>query len=211
VLTGTLDVAALLDKIAAVEVLLGYNTDYFTATSLGLEDDWDVQLAGNIPNNSGVIGKLDAAIGLSFDFSDPGGTAAAQTIADVALQGQGLEGETVFFHRVKLAGDSFGGDTRLTSGGGAATPFVHVSPFTANSGLITTDGSLPVINVASANATRCRPTSRCRWTCSTRVRRCRRPTCSATAATRWCSPSPPRTPGWRGWSSTRAAARSAPT
>jgi hypothetical protein len=153
VLTGTLDVAALLDKIAAVEVLLGYNTDYFTATSLGLEDDWDVQLAGNIPNNSGVIGKLDAAIGLSFDFSDPGGTAAAQTIADVALQGQGLEGETVFFHRVKLAGDSFGGDTRLTSGGGAATPFVHVSPFTANSGLITTDGSLPVINVASANAT----------------------------------------------------------
>jgi hypothetical protein len=49
--------------------------------------------------------------------------------------------------------DSFGGDTRLTSGGGAATPFVHVSPFTANSGLITTDGSLPVINVASANAT----------------------------------------------------------
>ena len=35
----------------------------------------------------------------------------------MALTGKGVEGETLFFHRVKLAGDTFGGETRLTTGG----------------------------------------------------------------------------------------------
>jgi hypothetical protein len=114
-------------KIAAVEVMLGYNTDYFTATSLGLEDDWDV-LINSVEDDGTAIGKLDAAIGLSFEFNNPvpgdpdeqvgsDGTDADQTIGDVELLAGLDEGETLFFHRVKLATDVFGGETRLTTGG----------------------------------------------------------------------------------------------
>lgn len=97
--------------------------------------------------NTGAIGKLDAALGLSFDFSDPAGTDADQLLADVELVALGTEGLTSFFHRVKLPDDAFGGETRLTAGGPEPT---YLKPFTANSPLITIDGTSPLINTAEA-------------------------------------------------------------
>lgn len=146
VIMGTIDVSALQAKISGVEMLLGYSTDYLTAASLGAGTNWDPPVLVNT-DISTVIGKIDAALGLSFSFVDPDGTDADQLVADVELTAGSLEGETVFFQRVKLASDAFGGDTRLTVGG--VTPS-YLTPFTANSGTITIDGTAPVIDVDSA-------------------------------------------------------------
>ena len=151
--TASLDVSDLQENIAAVEVLLGYNTGYLAASPLALEADWD-ELINGVDDDSSVIGKLDAAIGLSFNFANQGGTNADQTIATIGLTGQGVEGETLFFQRVKLAGDSFGGDTRLTTGGDATNPYSYLTPFTANSASIFIDGTAPTVLVDSlVNAT----------------------------------------------------------
>lgn len=138
---GTVDVSALQSKIAGVELLMGYNSNLLSAASLGLTADWDV-LIDSFEDSGTMIGKIDAALGLSFDFADPAGTSSDQLVGDVELTGQGIEGETLFFHRVKLPDDSFGGETRLTTGGN--TP-EYLTPFTGNSGLIILDGTVPEI------------------------------------------------------------------
>lgn len=148
-ITTSLEVSDLQAKIAALEVLLGYNTGMLAVSPLALEDDWDVLITG-VDDDSTVIGKLDGAIGLSFDFAEPEGSDADQTIATVGLTGLGVEGETLFFQRVKLASDAFSGETRLTTGG--ATP-AYLTPFTLNSASILIDGTAPTISVATANAT----------------------------------------------------------
>jgi hypothetical protein len=109
--------------------------------TLVLSPDWDV-LINDIQDDGNVIGLLDAAIGLSFDFVDPAGSDSDQTIGDVELVSGLDEGETLFFHRLKLATDEFGGDTRLTTGG--PTP-AYLTPFTSNSSMITIDGTAPLI------------------------------------------------------------------
>jgi hypothetical protein len=154
---ATIDVSALQSKIAGVEVLLGYNSNLFDVTSLGLAQDWDVLINTLQPRRDGDaepvivgdLGKLDAAIGLSFDFADPSGTDADQVIGDVELAAKTDSGDTVsqFFHRVKFESDTFGGETRLTTGGPSPT---FLTPFTANSGFITIDGTDPLIDAAGA-------------------------------------------------------------
>jgi hypothetical protein len=144
---GTIDVSALQAKIAGVEMLLGYSTDYLAATTLGEGPDW--QLVPPVGYDSAtVIGKIDAALGVDFDFVDPEGTNADQTVADIELIATNLEGQTVFFQRVKLASDTFAGDTRLSTGGPSPA---YLTPFTANSGTITIDGTQPVINTDPLN------------------------------------------------------------
>jgi len=149
VLIGAINVRDLSTKINSVEVMLGYSTDFFDASSIALDTDWNVDL-NSLDDDSGSVGKLDSAIGLRFDFPDPVGTDADGTIGTVTLTGQGVEGQSQFFHRVKVDSDAFGGETRFTTGGSSPS---YLSPFTVNSGLIVIDGTAPVISVASANAT----------------------------------------------------------
>ncbi|MBN8456717.1 MAG: hypothetical protein J0M04_02660 [Verrucomicrobia bacterium] len=144
---ATLDVSKLQTRISALEVLLGYNTGFVTASRLNLASDWDVEITG-VNDASTMIGKIDGAIGLSFDFPDPDGTSADQNIASVDLTGTGVEGETLFFHRVKMTGDAFGGETRLTTGG--ADP-AYLAPFTINTGSVLLDGTAPTIAVGSSD------------------------------------------------------------
>lgn len=154
---ATIDVSALQSKIVGVEMLLGFNSNLFEVESLGLANDWNVLI--NTPETNpdgdaepvivGDLGKLDAAIGLSFDFADPEGTNADQTIGDVELVSKAGSGDTVsqFFHRVKFESDAFGGETSLTTGGPSPTV---LTPFTANSGFIIIDGTDPLIDVVGA-------------------------------------------------------------
>jgi len=145
-LFATVNLSALSATISGIEILLGYNTGLLGAVSIGLAADWDVVISTH-EGNTGAIGKLDAALGLSFDFADPAGTNADQVFADVELVALGTEGLTSFFHRVKLPDDAFGGEARLTTGGPEPT---YLKPFTANSPLITIDGTPPLIDAAGA-------------------------------------------------------------
>jgi hypothetical protein len=138
---GTINVSALQAKIAGVELLLGYNTEFLSTATLSLAPDWDTEIVTQT-DASGFIGKLNTALGLGFAFADPAGTSADQLIAGVDFTAASEEGETTFFHRVKQSGDSFGGDTRLTTGGPAPA---YLTPFTLNSGIITIDGTAPLI------------------------------------------------------------------
>ena len=144
-ITASVDISVLQSKISAVEVMLGYNTGLLGAAPLALESDWNLLLS-DVDDNSTVIGKLDAAIGLRTTFADPAGSSADDTIAKVTLTGQAVEGETLFFHRVKLAGGAFGGETRLTTGGPSPS---FLTPFTLNSASIVLDGSEPTVIVDS--------------------------------------------------------------
>ena len=140
-LVASIDVSDLQGKIVAAEVMLGYNTSLIDGASLDLVSDWNV-LINDVQDDSNVIGLLDAALGLSFDFADPAGSDADQSIGGVELDAGVDEGRTLFFHRVKLASDSFGGETRLTSGGPSPS---YLTPFSSNSALITIDGTDPLI------------------------------------------------------------------
>ena len=149
VVIGDINVSELSTKINSVEVMLGYSTDFFGASSIVLENDWNVDL-NTLDDDTGAVGKLDSAIGLRFDYPDPVGIDADSLVGKVTLTGQGLEGQSQFFHRVKLSSDAFAGDTRFTTGGSSPS---YLAPFTVNSGLIVIDGTIPEISVASANAT----------------------------------------------------------
>lgn len=138
---GTIHVSALQARIAGTELLLGYNTEYLTAATLALVPDWDTEILTH-SDATGLVGKLDTSLGLSFAFADPTGTDADQQIAGVDFIAVGVEGQTAFFHRVKQASDTFGGEIRLTTGGPAPA---YLTPFTSNSGIITIDGTSPVI------------------------------------------------------------------
>lgn len=148
-LIADINVGALTDKISSVEMILGYHTGFYGASGIVLEPDWDVHLS-SLEDDSEIVGKLDSAIGLSLEYSDPEGTNQSATIGRVTLSGEGNEGQTQFFHRVKLSGELFPGETRFTAGG--ATPF-YLTPFTVNSGLIILDGTAPVISATSADGT----------------------------------------------------------
>lgn len=148
--SATLDVSKLQTRISALEVLLGYNTGFVTASSLNLASNWNVEITDPFNDASTMIGKIDGALGLNFDYPDRDGTSADQNIASVNLTGKGVEGETLFFHRVKMAGDLFGGETRLTTGG--ADP-AYLAPFTINTGSVLLDGTAPAISAASSNGT----------------------------------------------------------
>lgn len=143
---GTVGVAGLQDKISGVEMLLGYNSELLTGPALAPEPGWGNELA-LLDDGSGVIGTFDAALGLEFGFADPDGSNADQTIASLNFTAATIEGQTAFFHRIRLGTDAFGGETRLSTGG--ATP-AYLTPFTINSGTITIDGTHPLIDTDPA-------------------------------------------------------------
>ncbi len=140
-LYATVNVEALAQKITAVEVLLGYATGFFTFGNLALDPAWNVLIAAD-QEAATAIGKLDAAVGLTFSHPGEEGTDADQLIADVKLEAGPDEGQTRVFHRVKLSDDTFGGETRLTTG---SPTFSWLTPFTVNTGFITIDGTPPLI------------------------------------------------------------------
>lgn len=147
--SGTINLSALQAKVVGVELLLGYTKTLLSAETLGVTADWQ-EIVAAYPS-SAVIGKIDAALGLSFTFSDPAGTQSDQMVADVELKAQPeVEGQTVFFQRVKLAEDTFAGDIRLTTGGPLPG---SLTPFTSNSGTITIDGTVPVIAEVADHST----------------------------------------------------------
>ena len=122
--------------------MLGYNTGLVSTTGLVAAADWNAQLAID-EDDSNTIGLINSAQGYTLAIEDPSaGSSADQAIATVPLTAGATEGETLFFHRVKLATDTFGGETRLTTGG--AVPG-YLTPFTSNSAMITIDGTAPLI------------------------------------------------------------------
>ena len=148
--TSSLDVSALQTEISAVEVMLGYNTGLLATPGLVADSDWNAELDSNFDSSS-MIGLIDSALGYTLTIENPSeGSSDDQTIATVALTAGTTEGETLFFHRVKLASDVFEGETRLTVGG--STPS-FLTPFTSNSAMITIDGTDPLIADPATNAT----------------------------------------------------------
>lgn len=140
---ATIVVNELQSKIAGVEVLLGYNTDYLASEDLGLGANWDSGAIFTEADDANVIGRFNAAFALDFDFPDAEGTNADQTVADLGLEAKvGAEGTTQIFHRVKLPEDTIEA-SRLAKGG--ATPG-YLTPFTSNSGSIVVDGTDPLLN-----------------------------------------------------------------
>lgn len=139
---AVVELSKLQTKIAGVEMLLGYSTSFLTAQSLTYAPDWDRPIVVAVDGSS-TIGKIDAAVGVSFNLADPLGTDADGPLGEVLLEANpSVEGTTVFFQRVKLPTDTFGGETRFTTGG---TSPAYLKPFTANSPSIFIDGTPPVI------------------------------------------------------------------
>ncbi|WP_367871459.1 right-handed parallel beta-helix repeat-containing protein [Luteolibacter sp. Populi] len=145
-----LDISKLVDKTQAVEVLLGYSTDYLLSDSLLPSVGWDNALYGE-EDESAVIGKFDTAVGLSFSYPDPDGTLLDGQVADLRLNAQPLEGFTRVFFRTKGPEDEPFIDTRLTVSSGGA-PGYRNAPFTRNSAVLVVDGTDPVF-AAGATAT----------------------------------------------------------
>lgn len=147
-ISATVNVAKLgANKIAAVEMLLGYSTDYFGGASLGLGPNWEATF-GTVDDSTGVIGKFDTGVGLNFLFPDPEGTSEDQIVADLGLVAKAdAEGTTEVFHRVRLATDDFGGETRLTTGGPSPG---YLTPFTSNTPMVIIDGTPPLIDLTTA-------------------------------------------------------------
>src|SRR5690606_10171904 len=125
VVTASVEVSSRQEKISAVEVMLGYNTDLLETAGLQSEPDWDNEVESQ-HLDADTIGLINTALGWSFSHVDPEGSDADQTIGTVGLKGLS-EGQTLFFHRVKLSTDTFAGETRFTKGGPG--PF-FLTPFT---------------------------------------------------------------------------------
>lgn len=131
----------LVDKAQAVEALLGYSTDYLSYDSLLPSADWLNFLAASA-DDSGVVGKLNTAVGLSFSHPDPDGTLLDGKIADVRMTANTLEGLSKVFFRAKTEEDSPLVDTRITASSGG-NAYYRNAPFTANSAELIVDGSDP--------------------------------------------------------------------
>lgn len=140
---ATISVSKLQSKIAGVEVLLGYNTDYFATEDLGLGANWDSGAIFTEEDDLNVIGRFNASFALDFDFLDPAGTNTDQVVADLGLLAKTTaEGTTQVFHRVKMPEDTIQA-SRLATGGAAPG---YLTPFTSNTGSIVIDGTDPLTN-----------------------------------------------------------------
>lgn len=142
--SAAFSVSELQSKIVGLELLLGYNTDLLSASSLGLGTNWDDVMPFTEEDDTNVIGRFNAAIGLDFSFPDPSGTDAPQAVGDLGLVAGSTEGITQVFHRVKFVTDTVPG-TRLSKGLPATG---YLTPFTSNSPEIIIDDTNPLINPA---------------------------------------------------------------
>ncbi|MBN8456719.1 MAG: right-handed parallel beta-helix repeat-containing protein [Verrucomicrobia bacterium] len=137
-----LDIGGLNATTQAAEVLLGYDTDYLGSGALVPSAGWENGLYLEA-DESAVIGRLDAAVGLTFSTANPDGTTDAGPVADLRMVAKPLEGRTRMFFRTKDAGDHPLIDTRLTASA-AGMPYFKESPFLSNSATLTVDGTAPV-------------------------------------------------------------------
>jgi len=147
--SAAFSVSALQNKIVGVELLLGYNTELLSASSLGLGSNWDDVMPFTESDSTNVIGRYNAAIGLDFTFPDPSGTNTSQTVGDLGLVAGSDEGTTQVFHRVKVATDTVPG-TRLAKG---LPETGYLTPFTSNTPMIVIDETEPLTNTLLTGAT----------------------------------------------------------
>lgn len=143
-----LDISRLNVKAQAAEVLLGFNSSYLGYTSLSPSSVWSNDLHA-ASDESAVIGKLNAAVGLGFAFPDPDGTTLDSQVADVMLVARALEGTSSFFFRQKSAADPALIDTRITTSSGGVPDFRSL-PFTRNAATLIVDGTIPVFHSVSS-------------------------------------------------------------
>ena len=143
-----LDTSDLQQKISGVEAMLGFNTYFFTTespSSLDGVDPWIYELH-DVFSADGVYGKLDANVGLKFNYDSAEGTRADLQVADIALGShvEAKDGVTQFYFRTRQDGDDPQMRTMLSGYDG--TNDVELTPFTSNTGFITVDGTPPEIN-----------------------------------------------------------------
>ena len=140
------DVDALQEKISGVEAMLGFNTEFFTVgapSSLSGVDPWIYELH-NVFSQDGVYGKVDANVGLRFNYDSPEGTTDDLQVADIALGSlTDVEGVTRVYFRTRMANDNPFMRTRLSGYDGVND--IVLTPFTMNTGIITVDGTAPEI------------------------------------------------------------------
>jgi hypothetical protein len=138
-----------LTRVQAAEFLLGYQSDYLTTPGLTPLAPWENELYF-ANRSSSFFGKLDTALGFSFQIESPEGTLTDYTVADFDFEAGSQEGQTLLFFRERDAmEDPVSIETRLTMGGGASAPGYLSTPFTRNSRLLTIDGAAPVVNSSS--------------------------------------------------------------
>jgi parallel beta-helix repeat protein len=151
-----LAVGDLQEKIAGVEAMMGFSTDFFTPdapSSLDAVSPWEYEIH-ELFGADGVYGKLDTSIGLDIAFPDPVGTTADGMVAaiDLSSKADADDGVTKFYFRAWQPNDNPLAGTRLTGFDG--TDDYQLDPFTLNSGFITVDGTRPEIANFTASQTR---------------------------------------------------------
>ena len=137
-----LDVGNLNATAQAVEALLGFSTDYLTVDSVIPSADWSNELY-QVSDETGLIGKLDTAVGLSFTMPDPDGSMTAGRVAAMRMRATSVEGRTRMFFRSWNNTDQPLIDTRLTASS-AGVPYFKEFPFTRNAPDLVIDGTAPV-------------------------------------------------------------------
>ncbi len=146
----TMDLDSLAVPVSGVDALMGYNTVYLGDTGSVSVTDADVPWTFDIYEGfgaydelgsaAGVYGLIDKSIGVDMTAPQDGTTNDA-TALSIGFTATAEEGVTKVFFRVAADGD-VPADTRLTSAPDGMP--VYVSPFTANSGYITVDGTAPL-------------------------------------------------------------------
>lgn len=126
----------------AVESVLGFSSDYLAFDALSPSVEWSNSLHEE-DDASEVVGRFNAAVGLSFDPLSPDGTIDDGEVATIGMTALSLEGQTRFFFREKSAADNLLIDNRITVSS-SGTPSYLNAPFTRNSGVLTVDGTAPV-------------------------------------------------------------------
>lgn len=141
-LAAGMDAGYLFDPMQAAEVILGFNSTYVSFSNSTGSADWFNTLF-EASELSGVIGRINSVTGLGFAWPDSNGTTQSGPIADFNLQALTQEGRTRFFFQRKSTLDHPLIQTRYTASSGGA-PYYREFPYTANSPLLTIDGTPPV-------------------------------------------------------------------
>ena len=136
-----LDIANLNATTQAVETLIGFSTDYLTVDSLLPSAQWSNGLY-QVSDESGLVGRVNTAVGLGFSLADPDGTTENGTVADIRMEAKPLDGRTRVFFRTKDGSDHALIDTRLTASS-AGVPYFKELPFMRNSPDLVIDGTPP--------------------------------------------------------------------
>lgn len=138
-------------RVQAAELLLAYHSGYLALNGFTPRSPWE-NLLYLLDQPLALFGKVDMAAGFGFVFEDPDGTLEDHVIGDFEFESAMMEGRTLVFFREKDDADNPLIDTRLTTSSGG-TPSYLDFPFTRNSGTLVIDGTVPLIDEASASVT----------------------------------------------------------